>query len=83
MMLDANADILESLAKFYQSLMTNDDFELRNNGRCKRSVADFVQQLQDYGHDFKMHAARAKTLGKITADRKNLVRFHHLEIRIK
>lgn len=76
MMLDANLDIMQSLIKFYQGLMKNDDFELKDVERCKRAVSTFVQQLEDYGHDFKMNAARARTLGKITADRKNLVQQH-------
>lgn len=73
MMLDANADILESISKFYTNLIKNDDFELKTDLHCVKAVAKFVQQLDDYRHDFKMHASRAKTLGKITADRKNLV----------
>lgn len=72
-MLEANADILQSLEKFYQNLMLNPDFDLKDDERCKVALADFLLQLQDFGHEFKMHAARAVTLGKITADRKNLV----------
>ena len=76
MMLDANADILQSLARFYEGLMKNNDFPLKGEDYCTRAVADFIQQLQDYYHDFRMHSARARTLGKITADRKNLVQQH-------
>jgi hypothetical protein len=73
MMLDANAEILKGLVDFYLGLMNNDDFTLKNDNKCKRAVDDFRLQLQGYCHDFKLHAARARTLGKITADRKNLV----------
>lgn len=72
-MLEANADILNSLERFYRSLMRNTDFELRKDQECKRAVSEFVLQMQAFRHEFKMHSARAKTLGKITADRKNLV----------
>jgi hypothetical protein len=74
MMLDANAEILTSLSNFYERLMQNDNFELKDNNECKLAVADFLPQLQDFIHQFKMHAARATTLSKITADRKELVR---------
>jgi hypothetical protein len=73
MMINANADILLSLARFYQDLMANEGFDLRDDLLCKRAVADFLVELQDCVHDFKMHSDRTATLGKITADRKNLV----------
>ncbi|KAH6661992.1 hypothetical protein B0J14DRAFT_611404 [Halenospora varia] len=76
MMLEANADILGSLERFYRGLMANTDFELRRNAECKRAVSEFILQIQAFRHEFKMHSARAKTLGKITADRKNLVQQH-------
>jgi hypothetical protein len=73
MMLDSNARILESLERFYADLMKNDDFELRNDARCKRAVADFSIQIKDFIHDVKIQSDRASTLSRITADRKNLV----------
>lgn len=76
MMLRANAGILESIATFYQELMQNIDFQLRNDPHCQRAVADFMMELRDYIHDFQLHVDRAQTLGKITADRKNLVQQH-------
>jgi hypothetical protein len=73
MMMDANANILDSLDKSYNALMNHEDFELKDNERCKKALADFSLQLRDFVHDFQMHASRPKTLGRITADRKNLV----------
>jgi Mg2+ and Co2+ transporter CorA len=76
MMLRANAGILESIATFYQELMHNADFPLRTDAECQRAVADFLVDLRDDISDFKLHVDRAQTLGKITADRKNLVQQH-------
>ncbi|KAH7419606.1 hypothetical protein BKA64DRAFT_651264 [Cadophora sp. MPI-SDFR-AT-0126] len=76
MMLNANADILESLEKFYSRLMKNAHFPLRGDEDCKVAIEDFSMQLQDFRQEFTMHASRAKTLGQITADRKNLVQQH-------
>jgi len=73
-MLEANGEVLESLHEFYTKLMTNVDFDLRNSDVCRRALSSFRSQLRDSIHDFKMHTARAKTLSKMTADRKNLVR---------
>jgi len=73
MLLDANAEIFTSLQKYYRSLMQNADFDLRSSEACKRATDDFLLQLGDYTHDMKMLSDRAKTLAKITADRKNLV----------
>ncbi|OIW32047.1 hypothetical protein CONLIGDRAFT_652875 [Coniochaeta ligniaria NRRL 30616] len=76
MMLRANGGILESITTFYQELMQNHDFPLRNDPDCQRAIADFMVELRDYMHDFQLHVDRAQTLGKITADRKNLVQQH-------
>ncbi|CZT53096.1 uncharacterized protein RSE6_14535 [Rhynchosporium secalis] len=70
MMLNANAEILDSLEKFYTRLMKNAHFPLKDNDKSKVAIDDFSMQLQDYYHEFRMHASRAKTLGQITADRK-------------
>ncbi|KAH8894395.1 hypothetical protein GQ53DRAFT_745072 [Thozetella sp. PMI_491] len=76
MMLHANADILKTVAAFYTDLMKKDDFDLGQNDAVKHAVAEFLLQLQDSVRDFEMQAKRAQTLGKITADRKNLVQQH-------
>ncbi|KAL2075032.1 hypothetical protein VTL71DRAFT_8812 [Oculimacula yallundae] len=76
MMLNANADILEMLERFYARLMRNPNFPLKDNESCKIAIEEFFTQIQDFRQEFKMHASRAKTLGQITADRKNLVQQH-------
>lgn len=81
MMLEANHSILETLDKFYCDLMKNEEFELRTVDVCKRAAAEFSMQLKDYIHDAKMNADRARTLLKITADRKSLVSFSSPAVR--
>ncbi|KAK6072121.1 hypothetical protein SCUP234_09391 [Seiridium cupressi] len=73
MTLTANAKVLESLADFYEGLMQNDNFELRDELDCKTAIADFLVQLRDYIYDMNMFSERAHLLAKITADRKTLV----------
>lgn len=78
MMLDANVSILESIHSFYQGLMDvnnpNTNFDpLRHSSACRDALADFALQMREFTHDFRMHGARARTLAKITADRKDLV----------
>ncbi|XMA09782.1 hypothetical protein WAI453_002573 [Rhynchosporium graminicola] len=63
MMLNANAEILDSLEKFYTRLMKNAHFPLKDNDKSKVAIDDFSMQLQDYYQEFRMHASRAKTLG--------------------
>ena len=76
MTLNANAKVLESLDSFYDGLMKNEDFALRNDPGCKRAVADFQIQLRDVISDTIMYSERAKTLREITSARKNLVQQH-------
>jgi len=53
--------------------MENKDFELYSNDRCKRAVAELSAQLRLFINETQMHCERARTLGKIMADRKTLV----------
>ncbi|KAJ2898552.1 hypothetical protein MKZ38_003843 [Zalerion maritima] len=74
MMVESNVQILLSLQKFYSKLASNPRFSLAHqNQDCQDALADFDMQLDDYIQDFRMHAARARTLSKITADRKGPV----------
>jgi hypothetical protein len=74
MNLDANARILRSVESFYSNLMKITEFELYSSLRCQRAVAELSAQLRIFINETEMHCARAKTLGKIMADRKALVR---------
>jgi hypothetical protein len=74
MMLNANAEILESLRRFYKGLMTTESFIPSKSAACQEAVADFILQLDNFIQDFKLHSSRANTLKTIIADRKNLVR---------
>lgn len=71
MILEANAHVLTSLRIFYERLLRNQDFPLRNT--CREDVLDFAARIDDMNYDLKMQIARAKLLVQITSDRKNLV----------
>jgi len=74
MILESNTDVLTALCKYYESLMTDHDFPLRQS--CRDSIVDFARQLQDAVHDTKMQASRAKLVVRIAADRKALIQSH-------
>lgn len=74
MMLEANNDIMQSLSKFYDTLLKNDAFDAVLKVQCKEDVRDFVAQINDMMYDANMQIRRGKLLVKITADRKALVR---------
>ena len=71
MILEANADVLTSIRRFYERLADNVDFPLGKS--CREDVLAFTMQVDDMIYDSKMQIARAKVLVRITADRKNLV----------
>jgi hypothetical protein len=73
MMMMANAQILESLTSFYSDLIENSNFPLAKNLACQAAVAELTIELRDLVHEFERDVVRARTLGKITADRKMLV----------
>lgn len=74
MVLEANADVLTSLRQFYERLVENKDFPLKEN--MAGDISTFTRQVNNMIHDLKMQISRAKLLVRITADRKSLVRFY-------
>jgi hypothetical protein len=75
MVLEANADVLKSLRDYYNKrLLDHKYFELKTT--CHQDIEEFATQLDDMLYDSKMQVARAKVVVKITADRKNLVRYY-------
>ncbi|KAI9795256.1 MAG: hypothetical protein M1833_007278 [Piccolia ochrophora] len=74
MILEANADVLKALCKFYETLKENQDFPPRRT--CYENINIFSTQVDDIIYDSKMQVSRAKLLVRITADRKNLVLQH-------
>jgi hypothetical protein len=77
MMLNANAEILDSLRRFYKRLMTTESFAPSKDAGCQEAVTDFILQLDNFIQDFRLHSSRANTLKTIIADRKNLVCIPH------
>jgi hypothetical protein len=74
MVLEANMDVLDALRKYYQDLLVNNDFDLRES--CAEAVHAFATQINDAVYDLKMQNSRAKLLARITSDRKSLVSPH-------
>lgn len=74
MVLEANADVLESLRTYYKALLDNSEFGLRHS--CREDVLSFAMQIDNMIYDSKMQVARAKVLVRITSDRKSLILQH-------
>lgn len=73
MILEANNDIMQSIASFYTNLMKNDDFDAVLKRACMEDVREFAMQVGDMIYDANMQIRRARLLVKITTDRKSLV----------
>ncbi|KAJ9602689.1 hypothetical protein H2200_012883 [Cladophialophora chaetospira] len=74
MILESNIDVLTALSKYYEDLLTDNDFPLRQS--CRDITIDFARQIQDAIHDTKMQASRAKLVVRIASDRKALIQSH-------
>ena len=72
MVLETNMDVLISLRKFYENLLKNKNFDLKE--ACEEDILQFATQVNNMIYDSRMQIARAKLLVKIIDDRKNLVR---------
>lgn len=71
MVLEANNDVLASLRNFYQALLDNKAFTLKD--ACGSDITSFTKQVDEMIHDSSMQISRAKLLVRITSDRKDLV----------
>ncbi len=71
MVLEANMDVLISLRKFYENLLKNKYFNLKED--CEEDILQFTTQVNNMIYDSRMQIARAKLLVQIIDDRKNLV----------
>jgi hypothetical protein len=74
MILEANNDVLTSLKEYYERLIKNDDFPLRDS--CKNNIVAFSTQINDMVYDSKMQIKRARLLVKLAGDTKVLVLQH-------
>ncbi|CAO2649450.1 Nn.00g068350.m01.CDS01 [Neocucurbitaria sp. VM-36] len=76
MVLEANAEILGSIRKFYWDLIARKDLPDTLKSACEDDLAVFFSQLDEIINDFHMQIARAKLLAHIISDRKELVLQH-------
>ncbi|OCK89415.1 uncharacterized protein K441DRAFT_644795 [Cenococcum geophilum 1.58] len=74
MVLEANMDVLISLRKFYENLLKNKNFDLKE--ACEEDILQFATQVNNMIYDSRMQIARAKLLVQIIDDRKNLILQH-------
>ncbi|KAL8668913.1 MAG: hypothetical protein Q9168_006473 [Polycauliona sp. 1 TL-2023] len=74
MVLQANTEVLASLQRFYEALLDNDDFTLKD--ACRDDIMAFAKQMAEMIHDSSMQIARAKLLVQIVSDRKDLILQH-------
>ncbi|KAL8772819.1 MAG: hypothetical protein Q9209_002164 [Squamulea sp. 1 TL-2023] len=71
MVLQANNHVLMSLRDFYEALLDNSAFPLRD--KSHEDVTYFTKQVNEMIHDSSMQISRAELLVRITSDRKDLV----------
>ncbi|KAA6407954.1 MAG: hypothetical protein FRX48_08305 [Lasallia pustulata] len=74
MILETNAHVLNSLRKFYESLVKSKDFPPGRH--CREDVSAFSTQVNEMIYDSRMHIVRAKLLVQIVADRMTLISQH-------
>ena len=60
MVLEANMDVLISLRKFYENLLKNKNFDLKE--ACEEDILQFATQVNNMINDSRMQIERAKLL---------------------
>lgn len=81
MILETNAHVLNSLRKFYESLVKSKDFPPGRH--CREDVSAFSTQVNEMIYDSRMHIVRAKLLVQIVADRMTLVRLYSSSLSLR
>lgn len=74
MVLESNADNLESLGRFYSDLVQDENFPASEQPACSRVVRKFCSVIRELAYDTRMQIRRANILVKTIADRKTIVR---------
>lgn len=69
--IEGGLEVLSSLRKFYDGLLTNQNFSLRIS--CKNMITTFGTQIRDIEKCFANEKIRANHLAKIVNNRKELV----------
>lgn len=76
MVLEANVKVIKAIEQFYTNLQGHKDFPDVLKRDCADDIASFDTNLSEIIDDFSMQIARAKLLGDIIHDRKELVLQH-------
>jgi len=71
MILEANIQCMTLLKVFYENILENNDFDLKD--QCAEATFAFAQQMSNAIHTFTGLLGRAKFLVDITENKKNLV----------
>jgi hypothetical protein len=71
MVAEANSAVMNSLRGFYEELLENADFPLRDS--AKGCIDSFTTQINNMVADLRLQITRAQLLERITGDRKDLV----------
>lgn len=74
MVLESNADNLESLSRFYSDLVQDENFPASEQPECSKVVKKFGSAIRELVYDTRMQIRRASILVKTIADRKTIVR---------
>lgn len=75
MVLESNADNMESLLNFYLLLVEDEEFPVESLAPCRQSLKQFSSQLRELIYDVNMQIKRAKVLVKTVSDRKSIVSY--------
>jgi hypothetical protein len=71
MVAEANTAVMNSLRGFYEELLKDTEFPLRDSG--KGDIDSFTTQINYMAADLRLQITRAQLLERITGDRKDLV----------
>ncbi|KAH8688246.1 hypothetical protein BGZ61DRAFT_533042 [Ilyonectria robusta] len=75
--LESNVEVMDSLKRFYEKLVVNKDFDLKED--CSYDIDVFASQLSQMMDDFRLQIGRAKALVRVMSNRTELVKQHRLE----
>jgi len=78
LVLESNAEIMVSMARFYSSIVADQDFPSKEKRGCRRIVKTFTSQLEELIYDTKTQMARGRILAKMISDRKTVL-IQHLQ----
>jgi len=74
LILELNVNVLSELKEYYQSVTTSEHWPDEPEIECRTDIAHFKNRLTSITKDLEMQQSRTKTLLRVIADRKSLVR---------